>query len=403
MRRPPLTAANRAKAWIAWALLLALSLWLIQWLWRPLAWGALLALGLSNVHERFCLALRAPREGSWRRNAATAVFCLLAGAVVLWPLFTVGTALASQIDRAAAAANAWIGGGAPLPDWLARAPRLGPWLAGHWSGDGEFGVGSFLATRVDAGQIAALAGSLGLSALARAIEAPIILAGFFWALSCKRRLAERFAYLHREVFSEPGEELVGQLAGVGRSVFEGVVILGLSEGALFWCAFALCGVPSPALLGFAAGFAAAIPLLSPLLCAGACLYAWLAISQGMGLSLAIFCSLILFVLDPLARSRLSGSREGGARAIWLYAAFLGGFSQFGLIGFFVGPMAVSACSYYWLLARRGRPPLPMPMPTPGEEPSDLEPRGAFGPDAAGLGDLPPRAAASDEADLGEGG
>jgi len=416
MNPPPMSTANRAKAWIAWVILLALSLWLIQWLWRPLAWGGLLALGLTVIHERFCKALRAGVEGSWRYNAATALFCLMAGALVMWPLLTVGATLATQIDTIAGTANQWVSSGAPLPEWASQAPKVGPWLARHWMPNGtNNGIGAFIATKIDSSQMAALAGSLGLGALARVVETPIILAGFFWALAYKRRLAERMAFLHEEVFAEPGQELITMLGGVGRTVFGSVVILGLSEGTLLWCAFALAGVPSPALFGFAAGFGAAVPLISPLICAGAVAYVALSASQPMALALALFCLALLFVLDPLARSRLSGAQDGGPRAIWLYAAFLGGFSQFGLIGLFVGPMAVSACAYYWRLARRGLPrfaqlsargamPAATHHPGGGPEPAaqtpasifstppparkdkaddglSLEPQGAFGPDS----------------------
>ena len=131
-----------------------------------------------------------------------------------------------------------------------------------------------------------------------------------------------------------------------RGTVDGLVLVGLGEGALLGVVYVLAGVPHPVLLGALTAVAAMIPfgaalafgLAALLLLAGGSTVAAVAVF-GSGLA-------VTFIADHAVRPVLIG---GATRLpfLWVLLGILGGVETWGLLGLFLGPAIMAALILLW--------------------------------------------------------
>jgi predicted PurR-regulated permease PerM len=122
--------------------------------------------------------------------------------------------------------------------------------------------------------------------------------------------------------------------------------VGLGEGLLLGLAYALAGVPRPALLGALTALAAVLPFGAPLVFGLAAL--WLLAQGAVGLALGVlgFGAAVVFVADHFVRPVLIG---GATRLpfLWVLLGILGGVEAWGLLGLFLGPAIMAVLILLW--------------------------------------------------------
>ena len=131
-----------------------------------------------------------------------------------------------------------------------------------------------------------------------------------------------------------------------RGTVDGLVLMGLAEAILLGIAYAVAGVPHPALFGVLTGLLSAIPFASPLVFIGA--GAWLLTQSEIGAAIGVvaFGSVVVFIADHFVRPVLIG---GSTRLpfVWVLLGILGGVESFGLLGLFLGPVLLAVLITLW--------------------------------------------------------
>jgi predicted PurR-regulated permease PerM len=148
------------------------------------------------------------------------------------------------------------------------------------------------------------------------------------------------------LFGRAVQRLVMNMTATVRETVNGSLLIALGEGIAFGIAYAVCGLPHPALLGALTGVLAIVPFGAPLVIGIAALILFIQSSPIAAIGLVIFGSLVILAADHVLRPFLIG---GAARLpfIWILLGIFGGTSAFGLVGLFLGPAIVAAIIALW--------------------------------------------------------
>ena len=159
-------------------------------------------------------------------------------------------------------------------------------------------------------------------------------------------LQQRFRVLTDRIFGKPGEHLSYLIVSAVRSTADGLVLVGLGEGAVLGVAYSLFDVPHPALLGAFTDLLAMIPFGAPFIFSVAALLLLLNGSAGGAIGLMAFGFLVVFIADHFFRPVLIG---GAAKLpfLWVLLGIFGGLAAFGLLGLFLGPAIMAALVSLW--------------------------------------------------------
>jgi predicted PurR-regulated permease PerM len=130
-------------------------------------------------------------------------------------------------------------------------------------------------------------------------------------------------------------------------IFASVVSSGVAaaaHGILGGIAFGLTGINAPVFWGVMMGFFSLVPVVgSALIWAPAAINLIVQGHIGAGILLAVFCSIIVGLVDNVVRPWVIGGRtEMGGLVVFI--SVLGGISVFGLLGVVVGPIVVATAA-----------------------------------------------------------
>lgn len=143
-----------------------------------------------------------------------------------------------------------------------------------------------------------------------------------------------FEMLHRDRMIREAHDLI--FATVMSSV-----VAAAAHGVLGGIAFGLAGITAPVFWGVMMGFFSLVPVVgSALIWGPAAINLMVQGHVGAGIFLAVFCSVIVGLVDNVVRPWvISGRAEMGGLVIFI--SVLGGISVFGLLGVVVGPIVVA--------------------------------------------------------------
>src|SRR5207248_1018327 len=143
-----------------------------------------------------------------------------------------------------------------------------------------------------------------------------------------------------------GERVGRHMVQAVLATVNGLVLVGLGEGALMGIAYLLAGLPHPVSIAALTGVLAVIPFGAPIAFGAAALY--LAAMGGTLAGAAVFCFglVVVFIADHAVRPVIIG---GAARLpfLWVLLGILGGLETFGIIGLFLGPAIMAALISLW--------------------------------------------------------
>lgn len=132
-----------------------------------------------------------------------------------------------------------------------------------------------------------------------------------------------------------------------RAVIYGLLSTALVQGLLAGAGFAIVGVGAPTMLGVLTAFASILPVVGTFLVWGS-IGVWLIVDGQLwqGVGLLAWGTLLVHPADNIIRPLLI---SGATRVPFLLVMFgvVGGLSAFGLVGVFIGPVALAVAAAIW--------------------------------------------------------
>jgi predicted PurR-regulated permease PerM len=323
--------------------LLLLGLWTLRGFLPALAWAAIFGIALWPLYRR-----AESRWGGGKHNVLMpALFTLAIGLIFVAPLVLI----VIEVAREAHSLLQWFheaqATGVPVPEWVAHLPVGSEPVAVWWRENLERPQGaSDLLKQFEHGSIVPLTREFGTQLVHRVVLFAFMLMSLFFVFRDGRALRHEMLVASHKLFGPRGEKVARHMVLSVHGTVNGLVLVGLGEGALLGVSYWLAGAPHPVLLGALTAVAAMIPFGAPLVFGIAAL---LLVSQGaVGAAIGVFAfgMAVLAVADHVVRPILIG---GATRLpfVWVLFGILGGVETWGLLGLFLGPALMAALMLLW--------------------------------------------------------
>jgi predicted PurR-regulated permease PerM len=323
--------------------LVLLGIWVLRGFLSALAWAVVLTLATWPLYERFQLLFSEQR----RRNVVPALFTLIIALVFIIPF---GVAVV-EIWREVRSVLHWVTDaehdGLPVPATAVRLPFFSQQITDWWHSNlSEPGAITELLGRTDTGQFARLTQEIGVIIARRLTFFVFTVLTLYFLFRDGVSLAKRFRTFAHRLLGEPGEYLSTLTMSAVRSTADGLVLVGLGEGAILGVAYYSFGTPHPALLAAFTGLLAMIPFGAPIIFSLASALLLIDGSVAPAIGLFAFGWVVIGIADHAIRPILIG---GAAKLpfLWVLLGIFGGLETFGLVGLFLGPAIMAALVSLW--------------------------------------------------------
>ena len=350
----PLPFQRRARIVLVFALI-ALGFWLIHGFLPALVWATILAIAFSPLYERAVTRWPRFREGA----VMPAIFTLVIGLVVIVPVsLGLSRALAEFRDLTIWFYNAR-DNGIPVPQWLYSLPferdSAVAWWQQHLSTPEA--ARAELA-KVDQHKVLDVTQRIAKILIHSSVIFAFTLIALFFVLRDNALLVGQLRVASTRLFGPSGERIGRQVIQSVRGTIDGLVLVGLGEGAVMAVAYILLGVPHPILLGVATAIAAMIPFGAAIMFEIA---AFMLLTHD-SVTGAILVNVIGFAVVGVADHFIRPVLIGGATRlpfVWVLIGILGGVETLGLLGLFVGPATMAVLVMLWreFVERKVAPPV----------------------------------------------
>ncbi len=306
----------------------------------PLLLAAIFAALLHPLYRGLLAAFRG------RRNLASITTLLIALLLIVIPMVLFAGILVSEAITVSSAAVPWIQKQIHNPDeFLTRlqalplADRLGPYQDQILQRAAEIvrTVGNFMVNWLS---------DATRGTLAFILNTVILLYSMFFFLTDGGR------YLNGIMSALPlspaeRERIAGRFVSVTRAALSSTVAIGVIQGLLGGIAFALAGVKGAVFWGTVMAVFSMIPGIGPaLVWVPTCVYLIAVGRVGAGISVGVFCALVVGSVDNFLRPRLVGKGTQMPDVLVMLAT-LGGLMMFGAVGFILGPVVAALFVTTW--------------------------------------------------------
>lgn len=339
---PPERRANWTRAAAA-CLLILFGLWIARDFIAALIWAVVIAIAIDPLHMR----MRARWQGRARHMLIASGITVAIALVVLIPLiFGIAQAAieAQQVASWIADARAH---GVPPPVWLNDLPYGRDAAISWWH--------THLASPEAANlQLHTLAGVdfvthtrlIGSNVLHRAVIFAFTLLTLFFLLRDRDMIIAQSQRAGERLLGSTGERIGRQAVRSVRGTIDGLILVGMAEGAVMTIAYLLLNTPHPLLLGVLTAVAAAIPFGAAFMFLVA---AALLLMMG-SVANAVIVIVVGLVVVGIADHFIRPAMIGGATRLpflWVLIGILGGAETLGVLGLFVGPATMAVLVMLW--------------------------------------------------------
>jgi predicted PurR-regulated permease PerM len=307
-----------------------------------ITWSVILAVALWPLWVR--LRARLPRRTAF----AAAVFSISTGLVVLLPAVLLGKAIVNQASTAATAIGERLSARElrSIGDLLSL-PGVGPaltWIEARTglSSDEMQARGAEFASKAST-FLAARSRDVALSFLDAVVTFVLTLILLFFLLIDGEGLAEAVSDLF-PIEDAERHRILQSLGGMLEAIFKGSLVCAVVQGASGGISWAIVGLPSATLAGVAMGILSLLPV-------GGTAIVWLpgliALfvqgRTGMAIFFLLWNVLVTFFLaENVLRPLLIGRKDTELSTLMVFLGVFGGIPAFGLLGVFIGPMALAS-------------------------------------------------------------
>jgi predicted PurR-regulated permease PerM len=334
-------------------LLFGLGLFTLREYLSALAWATVFAIATWPLYQRAETRWPPGRHNLINPSVFTAAVALL----FVVPLVLVALEVGREWHGVAEWVHQARTSGVPVPEFVKHLP-LGENQATAWWQENlsdPQGAADLLG-RLDRGQVVQVGRTVGSMVLRRTVLFGFTLLTLFFLYRDGLTVTAQMLTGSRKAFGPGGERVGRQMVASVRGTVNGLVLVGLGEGAVLGLAYGVAGVPHPALLGAATAVAAMIPFGAPLAVGVAALLLAATGSMEWAIALFVFGLVVAFVADHAVRPALIG---GSTRLpfLWVLLGILGGVESWGLLGLFLGPAIMAALILLWReWTERAQPP-----------------------------------------------
>ena len=316
------------------ALLCLLSLWMLKDFLPGVGWGAILAVSLWPVYVRFQGRLGA------KGQHAPLIFTVILLVTVLAPLIALTRALADLIHFGSSFLVPAGDQGIPLPDIAASLP-FHDRIAGFWATNVAHATGPVdILNQFSHGQLAAWLTAAFAHLSSDLVSAVCMLIALHAFLASGHAIQVRHTVLVERWFGPKGLQTVSQAVIALRGTTNGIVLVGLLQGAVLALPLIGADIRSGLLLGLLAGVLGVIPFVTPVLilpCAG---YLYATGRDAWALATLVDLIACWLVFENYLKPRIIGAAVK-INPFLILAGLIGGLQLLGLVGLFVGPALIS--------------------------------------------------------------
>jgi predicted PurR-regulated permease PerM len=330
--------------------LVGLAVWLL-WRFLPaLAWAAVLAIATWPIRQWLIdKGMRAP----------TAAISLtgLVGILIVAPLLVLAVQMAREAVVIVHGVHELRESGLGTPDWVPQLPFIGGYAASWWADNlADPDAAKELLGRAESMGLVQWSRSFGSELISRLVILIFTLLALFFAYRDGPRIIEQTRIVADRLFGPSGEHLGKEAVVAVRATVNGLVLVGLAEGAILGLAYLIAGVSHPILFGFATALLATVPFGAPIVYVIACLTLIAQSRLVAAILLFLIASAIVFIADHFVRPALIGMSTR-LPFLWVLLGIFGGLESFGLVGLFLGPAIMAAALAIW---REGAEPAEAP-------------------------------------------
>lgn len=322
--------------------LLLLGAWTVRSFWPAMIWAAIFGIALWPLYRR-----TQQRGPPGRPNVLLpALFTAAVALIFIAPVVLVLLEAAREAHDILQWVRQIQESGLPAPDWLSRLP-LGTQISTWWSDNlaTPAGQSEFL-KRISHDWLLALTREFGAQLVHRIVLFAFTVLTLFFVFRDGPALVQGLLIASDRLFGPRGERIGRQVIASVHGTVNGLVLVGLGEGAVLGVAYWITGVPHPVLLGALTALAATIPFGAPVAFVVAAL---LLAAQGAFVAALVIVALglaVLAVADHVIRPALIGGATQ-LPFVWVLFGILGGVETWGLLGLFLGPALMAALVLLW--------------------------------------------------------
>jgi predicted PurR-regulated permease PerM len=340
----PATLSHHRKARVVLALtMVAFGAWIVHGFIPALVWAAVLAIAISPLYAR--------AERRWPHlRGGISLPSLFTGIVALVVILPVALGLFRAIAEAQDLMQ-WFNQvratGIAVPHWLTQLPfgrdAAVTWWQEHLSTPEA--TQAQLA-RFDNQRLLYHTQNIGKMLVHASVIYFFTMLALFFTLRDHESLIEQMRAASSRLFGPSGERIGRQVVQSVRGTIDGLVLVGLGEGAVMTVAYVLLGVPHPVLLGMATAVAAMIPFGAAVTFAIAAFMLLTQDALGSAIAVVVIGFAVVGIADHFIRPVLIG---GATRLpfVWVLIGILGGVETLGLLGLFVGPATMAVLIMLW--------------------------------------------------------
>ena len=323
--------------------LVGVGVWVLHRFLAALAWACVLAIALWPLYQRFARAFPADRH----RIVAPLLATLLVALVFTVPFVYVAIEGAAEARVAVQFLGEAERGGVPVPEWVPQLPLIGHTLAQWWQANlSDPNAAHELLGRFNPRSVATSARLYGAEIVHRLVIFAFTLLTLFFLFRDGLRFRTQLLRLSDRLLGPDGERIGRHMVQAVLATVNGLVLVGLAEGALIGVGYVAAGMPHPVSLAALTGVLAVIPFGAPLVFGAAALYMVATGNVAGGIAVICVGFTVTFIADHFIRPAIIG---GSARLpfLWVLLGILGGLETFGIIGLFLGPAIMAALISLW--------------------------------------------------------
>lgn len=327
-----------------------LGLWIISGFLPALIWAAIIAIAVDPLYLRI-----RKRAGDRHRTWHALVATLAVGVVLLAPIALGVTQLAHETKGIVAWVVEAQRHGIPVPDWTRHLPlvddAIGRWWEAHLATPED---ASDLLQRIEKSGWLTESQLIGKNIIHRTVIFLFTLISLFFLLRDRDTIVKQCRIAAIRLLGTQGETIAGHAVLSVRGTIDGLVLVGIGEGAVMTVVYLVLGVPSALLIGLLTAVAAIIPFGAAVMFIVA---AVALLTQGQALAAVLVIAIGLTVVG-IADHFVRPAMIGGATKLpflWVLVGILGGVETYGLLGLFVGPSTMAILHLLWREFMEGRP------------------------------------------------
>jgi predicted PurR-regulated permease PerM len=322
------------------AILVLAAVWTLRPFLPALAWAGVLALATWPVREWLI------RKGV-RPSSAAISLTLLVGILIVGPLIVLAVQMAREAIVVVQTMHELRETGLGTPGWAPQVPLVGEYVAAWWQDHlADPDAAKELLGRADSMDVIHWTRSLGSEAVSRLVTLAFTLLTLFFAYRDGPTITKQSLIIADRLFGASAEHLGEEAIVAIRATVNGLVLVGLAEGAVLGFAYVLAGVNHAVLFGFATALLATVPFGAPLVFVIACFTLVMQSRITAAILLFLFASLVVLAADHFVRPALIGASTR-LPFLWILLGIFGGLETFGLIGLFIGPAIMAAVVAIW--------------------------------------------------------